>query len=52
MLQRAQLHESVHSPDEDEVDAALVRRVEALPDATLGKPAHAGSSHRRRGRAA
>lgn len=35
MLQRAQLHESVHSPDEDEVDAALVRRVEALPDATL-----------------
>ncbi len=37
MLQRAQLHESVHSPDEDDVDSALVRRIESLPDSTLAR---------------
>ena len=37
MLQRAHLHESVHSPDEDDVDSALARRIESLPDSTLAR---------------
>jgi cellulose synthase operon protein C len=35
MLQRAQLHGSIQSPEEEEADAALARRVEAVPEKTL-----------------
>jgi hypothetical protein len=35
MLQRAQLHGSIRSPEEEEADAALALRVEAVPEKTL-----------------
>ncbi|HEX6577193.1 MAG TPA: hypothetical protein VF082_02420, partial [Jiangellaceae bacterium] len=35
MLQRAQLHGSIRSPEEEAADAALARRVESLPARTL-----------------
>jgi hypothetical protein len=35
MLQRAQLHGSIRSPEEEAADAALARRVEAMPEETL-----------------
>jgi hypothetical protein len=35
MLQRAQLHGSIRSPEEEAADAALARRVEAMPEKTL-----------------
>ncbi|HMG31310.1 MAG TPA: AAA family ATPase [Jiangellaceae bacterium] len=35
MLQRAQLHGSIRSPEEDAADAALAERVESLPETTL-----------------
>ncbi|MGH8825221.1 MAG: Rab family GTPase [Jiangellaceae bacterium] len=35
MLQRAQLHGSMQSPDEEAADAALARRIESMPEKTL-----------------